>query len=74
MAGGNKGHSPKVKKRRIQEQAKATKDAADKRKRRTAYPGGSSAALVSSAAPLPEMTRSQFDAYSGRARPDSSRE
>ena len=72
MAGGNKSHSPKMKKRQIQEQAKATKDAADKRNRRTAYSSGSFAMATSIAALTPEMTRSQFEAYSGHERPGSS--
>jgi hypothetical protein len=37
MAGGNKSNSPKVKKRKIQEQDKAIKEAAEKRKRFTRW-------------------------------------
>ncbi len=74
MAGGNKSHSPKVKKRQIQEQAKATKDAADKRNRRTAYSGGSPTVVTSNTGSKSEMTRSQSEAYSGHVRSLSSRE
>jgi hypothetical protein len=68
VAGGNKSHSLKVKNRQLQEQAKATKAAADKRQRRTGYSSGSSAMAPSALAPAPEMTRSQLEAYSGRVR------
>ena len=33
MAGGNKSHSPKVQKRKLQEQVQAQKEAAEKKKR-----------------------------------------
>jgi hypothetical protein len=35
VAGGNKSHSPKVQKRKLQEQIKAQIQAAEKKKRRT---------------------------------------
>ena len=76
VAGGNKGHSPKTKKRQLQEQAKATRDAAekaaDKRKRWTDSSRGPSRFTPESQVSQPEMTRSQLEAHSENRRPRSS--
>lgn len=43
MAGGNKSHSPKVVKRKIQEQDKARREAAEKKNRFSRWGGANTA-------------------------------